>query len=149
SVLDENGTVIAVNRASRDFAASWHSADLCFDVGADYLTMCNSAPIVHGIRDVLRGRRDRFDTAYESRDAYAERWLRITVTRFLYSGRPRAVVALELLDEAVGSRADLDFEQLVAELSTTFARVPTDQIDRQIELALERIGNALELDRAT
>jgi formate hydrogenlyase transcriptional activator len=41
----------------------------------------------------------------------------------------------------------LEFERLVAELSSHFINVPFDQVDEAIRVALRRIGEALSLDR--
>ena len=40
------------------------------------------------------------------------------------------------------------FESLVGELSAAMARVPADEVDREIELWLGKISQALNLDRS-
>ena len=46
-------------------------------------------------------------------------------------------------------QGQLEFERLVADLSTQFINVPADQVDAVIREALERIGEALDIDRCT
>ena len=43
----------------------------------------------------------------------------------------------------------LEFERLVAELSTSFINLPADRVDDAIRDALRRIGEALDIDRCT
>jgi PAS domain S-box-containing protein len=43
----------------------------------------------------------------------------------------------------------IEFEQLVASLSTEFINLPADAVDAAIRTALQRIGESLELDRCT
>jgi formate hydrogenlyase transcriptional activator len=43
----------------------------------------------------------------------------------------------------------LEFERLVAELSASFINLPADRVDDAIRDALQRIGEALDLDRCT
>ena len=54
------------------------------------------------------------------------------------------VVLIDLTD-----RQRLHFEALLADLSARFVHVPADQVDRLIEEAQRRIGEALGLDRST
>jgi PAS domain S-box-containing protein len=45
--------------------------------------------------------------------------------------------------------AQLEFERLVAEVSTQFINLPVDRVDDAVRDALRRIGEALDLDRCT
>jgi PAS domain S-box-containing protein len=60
------------------------------------------------------------------------------------SARPEVQKASILAVEA-----QLEFEQLVAELSAKFINLPADQVDDAMRDALRRIGEALHLDRCT
>lgn len=54
------------------------------------------------------------------------------------------------IDRPAGSVGDrLEFEMLLSELSTTFINVPHDQIDSEIEHALERLVKLLGFERAS
>lgn len=109
-VLDENGTIIAVNRAWRRFAEANapgaggnrindFSRSAC--EGANYLGVCDSAadPVLHegakfgaGIRAVLRGERDDFSMEYSCHSPTERRWFIGRATRFIMDGSPRVVV---------------------------------------------------------
>ena len=58
-----------------------------------------------------------------------------------------------MIREEDALRAELEerlrFEGLLADLSARFVHVPADQVDRMIEEAQQRIGQALGLDRST
>jgi signal transduction histidine kinase len=155
AVLDEEGKIIAVNRAWCRFADTNGFAFPNHGLETNYLRVCDAAELIEsarraaeGIRDVLGGRRDRFELSFQSRDADAERWNRMTVTRVIGSPAQLAIVAHELIDEVVGSRTILDFEDLIADLAAALVRVPTDELDSELERWLERVVVALDIDRA-
>ena len=103
-VLDEAGTIIAVNRAWRLFAESNGGAGsgrTCFGNGANYLTVCDRATgadaveaneVAAGIRAVLEGKRERYSTEYPCHSPGEQRWFIARVTRFLSHGMPRILV---------------------------------------------------------
>ena len=104
AVIDENGTVIAVNRPWRAFADSNPPVTTNVSEGADYLAVCDSATgedrdlartFGDGIRSVLRGERDRFSLDYPCHSPDEKRWFTGTVTRFIGPGPLRAVIAHE------------------------------------------------------
>jgi PAS domain S-box-containing protein len=72
AILDENGTILAVNKVWRDFALA-NAAKANAGAGANYLTICDtasgprceeSAAVAHGIRAVLRGEQKKFSLEY-------------------------------------------------------------------------------------
>ncbi len=152
AALDESGKIVAANRAwlqSQDVNGFAVTAP---GLGADYFKICELAPssdarrAASGIRQVLRGQH-RFALEYSGgRSESGDRW-RMTVTRFADDGRVGAIVAHSRLEE-IGSDASC-FEDLLADLSATFVRIAVDQIDREIEHWLGRIGLTLDVDRAS
>lgn len=72
AVLDEDGTIIAVNQAWRDFAAAAGYPGADHGVGTNYLAICERSAgeepaafrTVRGLRDVMAGRRRTFRTEY-------------------------------------------------------------------------------------
>ena len=62
---------------------------------------------------------------------------------------PTERVQIAGLNGATHGPPPLEFERLVAELSMRFINLPADQGDEAIRDALRRIGEALDLDRAT
>jgi signal transduction histidine kinase/PAS domain-containing protein len=154
AVLDKGGTIVGVNRAWCRFADINALSLPDHGLGADYLRVCDAAGSIEsacaagdGIRQVLSGRQDRFQLRFQTSDADAERWNRMTVTGVDSAPEKLAVVAHEIIDEVVGSRAILDFEDLAAELSAAFVRTPADQVDGELDYWLERIVRALDIDR--
>jgi len=109
-VLDETGTVIAVNRTWMEFGqanqklnsggvSSFGSCN--FGVGANYLAACDlaqgpeaaeAAEFAAGIRSVLRGDSLRHTLEYRYESPGEERWFLATATPFSFNGHPRVVV---------------------------------------------------------
>ncbi|MGD0095557.1 MAG: PAS domain S-box protein [Terracidiphilus sp.] len=111
-VLDEAGTIIAVNRAWKEFgkakrpvscgaildADAWEDS---IGKGANYLSVCNwsdgeeateAAEFADAIRAVLNGEREECSKEYPCHSPNTQRWFLCRVTRFISNGLPRAVV---------------------------------------------------------
>ncbi|MDQ5826880.1 MAG: PAS domain S-box protein [Chloroflexota bacterium] len=108
AIIDESGTIVAVNKAWRDFARENGVAGQNYAEGANYLRACNSAtgeyseeaaPFAEGIRSVLSGRRERFELEYPCHSPSERRWFIARVTPFAAGGPPRAVIAHENITE--------------------------------------------------
>ena len=94
AVLDSQGIITAVNAPWRRFAeasaAEEGRAALPTDVGSDYLAVASREGMPDdkaaepaacaGIRDVLEGRRARFELEYSCHSPRLERWFRMSVT---------------------------------------------------------------------
>lgn len=108
AILDERGTVIAVNRAWKRFAESNGAPPGDYGIGSNYVEVCRSATgdaasgardVAEGLVDVLEGRRERFYLRYPCHGPDENRWFQIRVNRFLLAGVPRVVVAHENITE--------------------------------------------------
>jgi PAS domain S-box-containing protein len=108
AIIDETGTIVAVNKAWRDFARANGAAARKYAEGANYLRVCDSAagayseeaaPFADGIRSVLSGQRDKFELEYPCHSPSEQRWYIGRVTQFAADGPPRAVVAHENITE--------------------------------------------------
>ncbi|MBN1286540.1 MAG: PAS domain S-box protein [Anaerolineae bacterium] len=104
AILDETGTIIAVNAAWRSFGAANGLDWPVGGVGANYLTVCDDAAgerseeapaVAQGIRDVLAGRHVQAAFEYPCHGPHEKRWFVMRITRFEYDGLPRVVVAHE------------------------------------------------------
>jgi PAS domain S-box-containing protein len=104
AIIDETGTIVAVNKAWRDFARANGAAAQNYAEGANYLRACDSAagahseeaaPFAEGIRSVLSGRLEKFELEYPCHSPSERRWYIGRVTQFAADGPPRAVVAHE------------------------------------------------------
>ena len=103
AVLDEQGVILMVNRAWRDFGRSNSDglANLC--EGANYLATCEatkgpgseqSRAFGAGMRGLLAGELDVFSLEYPCHAPDEQRWFIGTITRFLgKDGAPRLVVS--------------------------------------------------------
>lgn len=111
-VLDETGTIIAVNQAWSDFAEANRPKDgseaLEEDAwrnrigqGSNYLEVCRrsegefaieAVEFAEGIEKVLKGKQKLYSREYSCHSPDAQRWFLGRVTRFFSSGIPRAVV---------------------------------------------------------
>jgi PAS domain S-box-containing protein len=108
AIIDETGTIVAVNKAWRDFARANGAAAQNYAEGANYLRTCDSAvgahseeaaPFAEGIRSVLSGQREKFELEYPCHSPSKQRWYIGRVTQFAADGQPRAVVAHENITE--------------------------------------------------
>ncbi|MFI5336536.1 MAG: PAS domain S-box protein [Opitutales bacterium] len=88
-VLDEQGTILSVNRAWREFAEA--GADGARPgVGAAYLEACG---VAREIRAVLRGELPGYTWDYPCHSSEPPRWFEASATRIEGSEPPRVVVA--------------------------------------------------------
>lgn len=101
AVLDERGTVVAVNRAWRDFAAANASTTRGLLEGANYFDACESAEgegaeyaarFADGLRAIISGGLDEFTLEYPCHAPARLRWFVARATRFELDGAVRAVV---------------------------------------------------------
>lgn len=106
AILDEDGTIVAVNNAWRDFAEK-NGARSNVGEGASYLAICDSVPndlaeartFAQGIRAVLSGEIERFEMEYGCHSPDEKRWFVGRVTRFHGDGPVSVVVAHEDVTE--------------------------------------------------
>jgi PAS domain S-box-containing protein len=108
AILDEAGTIVAVNKSWREFAESNGLVGDNYSEGANYLEVCDSAtgayseeaaPFAEGIRSVLSGQRKKFELEYPCHSPSEQRWFIGRVTPFAAGGPPQAVVAHEDITE--------------------------------------------------
>jgi PAS domain S-box-containing protein len=159
AVLDETGTIIAVNQAWRSFADRMGFAGKQHGVGMNYLTICESgadssedaARTAEALRDILDGRRTTFRMEYPCLSPDGPRWFQLRINRPEPSNVPRIVVAHEDITEV--KRAQEHLSQLSARLiqiqdeeRRTIARELHDTTAQNllaINLNMLRLGDAL------
>jgi nitrogen fixation/metabolism regulation signal transduction histidine kinase len=90
AVLDQAGTIIAVNKAWRQFAAENGGTDEATGVGVNYLDVCYAArgadayagtQVADGVKRVLDGSEDVFKFEYPCHSATKTRWFLLHVSR--------------------------------------------------------------------
>jgi PAS domain S-box-containing protein len=103
-VLDERGTILAVNSAWREFAAANDGVPLRVNVGVNYLAVCEQfvgrvpdevASFATGLRAVLNQTADFFELEYPCHSPVEQRWFLAKVSRFRDGATLRVVVAHE------------------------------------------------------
>lgn len=101
-VLDEAGTIVAVNRGWRDFAAVNGVDPDKVSEGASYLAVCEAATgaartsaeaITAGIRGVTSGAMEHFDLEYDCHSPEQQRWFIASVNRLWAGQIPRVVIS--------------------------------------------------------
>jgi PAS domain S-box-containing protein len=104
AILDEQGTVVAINAAWRQFARQNSFLGSNYGIGANYLALCESAVgecaaeasgVAKGIRTVMAGQCSEFLLEYSCHSPHEQRWFMVRVTRFGGGGPARVVVAHE------------------------------------------------------
>jgi PAS domain S-box-containing protein len=104
-VLAENGNILNVNQAWRDFADANPPAPANYCIGMNYLDVCDRAeglnsaeaiPFAAGLRAVIKGDIEQFTMEYPCNDPNKEnRWFSAQITQFAAGNPQRIVVAHE------------------------------------------------------
>jgi diguanylate cyclase (GGDEF)-like protein len=91
AILNDDGTIIAVNATWNNFATSNGLAEKFCGPGANYLRSCDQATgdcseeakiVADGIRDVIANRREYFYLEYPCHSPTEQRWFSVRITRF-------------------------------------------------------------------
>jgi PAS domain S-box-containing protein len=96
AILDEHGTIIAVNTAWRRFATS-EGGDSDY-VGANYIAVCQAATdplgsvVARGLGEILTGGRQELKLNYACHSPSKQRWFLLSATRYAGPGPLRVVV---------------------------------------------------------
>ncbi len=143
AILDEQGTIITVNKAWRDFATANSSAPSLLCEGINYLEACDRAKghgsqeaeaYSEGIRAVMNGTLIEFSLEYPCHSPDRQSWFNGRVSRFSGEGPTRIVIAheniteLKLAEHAIQRLAQYD----------TLTNLPNRM------LLLDRLGQVLE-----
>jgi PAS domain S-box-containing protein len=122
AILDESGTIIAVNIDWRR-VAEVHGIDADrVSEGVNYLAVCDAASgadaatsteMAAGIRSVMQGVRSNFELEYRCDSATQKRWFLCRVSRFAGEGATRVVVAHQ--DITRSKQAEHKLQDLLAE----------------------------------
>ncbi len=140
-VLDQQGVIVKVNRAWREFAAANGSRPEDCSEGYNYLAACEQAwtgcasPMVQDsgdfafkLRQVLAGRLHGFEMEYACPSPAEPRWFLVRVSRVADSDPPRIVIAhdsvteLKLVQEAL-RRQEAELRDLAASIPGALFRL--------------------------
>ena len=127
-VVDEDGMILMVNRAWREFAAANPPVPVDYCEGCNYLKVCDQAcgrhtsaetdSFAQGLDAVLRGDEEAFQMIYPCSSDTEPRWFQVSVTRFQENGRRRAVIAHENITEHVLAEHNLARAKEAAEAAS-------------------------------
>jgi signal transduction histidine kinase/PAS domain-containing protein len=159
AVLDQGGTILAVNEAWERFrSADNEGVPAGIGVGVNYLEVCRHAAVLDvyaqqamdGIQAVLDGTLETFECEYPCPTPTKMRWFAVTVTPL--QGCHGAVVShaeITRQKQTEGEiRERLQFEQLVAKISSRLIYLPASEIHGAIEWALWLVSGFLGADYA-
>jgi len=120
AILDETGTILAVNHAWHTFASCNAVVTATMLEGANYLAVCDRATGLHaveagvvaaGLRELSTGHRKYFTLEYSCHAPNEPRWFMLRATRFAGDGPIRIVVA----HENITARKLAEMERITAE----------------------------------
>ncbi len=121
AILDEQGTIIAVNAAWRRFASANRLTMPAAGVGENYLHLCEAAvgeaaeeahAVAAGIRRIMAREQEEFALEYPCHSPAEQRWFIVRVTRFQGEGPVDVVVAHEDITDR--KRAEEAHERLAS-----------------------------------
>jgi CheY-like chemotaxis protein len=110
AVLDQEGKILAVNRAWQTFSKTNGGSDSSCGVGGNYITACERASgdeadeawnVVQGVRKVMAGEIAEFHREYPCHSPEERRWFTLRVTPFVGEGPVRVLVTHENITERI------------------------------------------------
>lgn len=132
AVLDENGTIIAVNEEWKRFARENGGDDQAFYVGTNYLAICESASdcnnsevakeVSTGIHDLLSGERREIEVEYPCHSPDRQRWFVARITRFSHESDNYLVIVHE--DITARKLAEITLQETETTLSRVLESLP-------------------------
>ncbi|MCS6828908.1 MAG: response regulator [Caldilinea sp.] len=110
AIVDQDGVILTVNKAWRDFATSNRASFNCVCEGTNYLAACDAAAgagdqdaatFAASLRAVLAGEMESAEHMYACHSPEERRWFLGRITRFPGEGPLRAIVAHENITQRV------------------------------------------------
>ncbi|HWN94437.1 MAG TPA: ATP-binding protein, partial [Methylomirabilota bacterium] len=131
------GTILAINKAWREFAREKHPTDRGF-VSANYFVRCSASQenggaltkFADGVNQVLRGERTEFSMEYPCQARGEEKWFHGKVTRFESKGPVRVVIAHEEISQRV--RLEREIVEVSAREQQRFGQELHDGLSQQL-----------------
>ncbi|WP_170942385.1 PAS domain-containing protein [Noviherbaspirillum denitrificans] len=146
AVLDASGTILAVNKAWREFASDNGGSRQAVSEGANYLAVCNQAALRGDalaeavgslLRAVAANERDNVSTEYPCHGPGTLRWFSLNITRFGGDGPVRIVASHEEI--TTRKLAEIALRESEARFKSISANIPG------MVFQLRRQGNVFAL----
>ena len=154
-VLDENASIVTVNKAWREFAVANSGDSGAVNEGANYLAVCDAAAsrehgsalaVANGIRDVLAGKQKSFVLEYECSTPTQVRWYEVTVSRFPGDGPVRLVVVHDNITRRKElATAQREASQRLQRLAAHLESVREEQSTRIAREVHDELGGTLTM----
>ena len=149
AILDGDGTILAVNRAWREFAVACGLPRGTDFVGQNYVDLCEQSyegsPAAEGLRKLLKGARREFYLEYPCHGKDVERWFGMRATPLDDAAPAEIIVAHEnITDRKIAERslrqAQVELESRVKERTEELA-----QANRELFAQMEerRVNDAI------
>jgi PAS domain S-box-containing protein len=159
AIIDQDGTILAVNQAWRDFSAENGGDAEETNEGANYFLVSDHAtgensgegkPFANGIRAVRSGWIDKFEMEYPCPSKERERWFVGRVTRFPSAKHGRLVIAHEDISERKFSEQALRraHTQLTTMLEISQTVVSTLDLNALLDLILTKLVSVIRYSAA-
>jgi transcriptional regulator with PAS, ATPase and Fis domain len=158
AILDQDGTIIAVNGAWRRFADENALAVPNYALQTNYLATCDrsatrseqTARVVGGIRDVLAARKSAFFAEYDCHSSSEQRWFQMRVCPFREGGSLRLIIAHQPITEI--KRTQFELQHALDELAQLKNQLEAENLYLQEEIKSshdfeEIIGKSQQLHR--
>lgn len=116
AILDENGTIIAVNQHWKNFTPVNPLVGTAAPEGANYLALCEAATgenaeyalaFAAGIRSVLSETKELFSLEFSCKSGETQRWYLGRVSRFTVNGRARIMVVQKNITDLKDAERDI------------------------------------------
>ena len=159
AVLDHSGTIVAVNRAWREFAAANGARSADVAEGTNYLATCSvttgedaetARTLATGVRDVFAGQREFLELEYPCHSPDQRRWFIARVTPL--NGDDQRLVLVAHVDITKRKLAEKAVRDLADRLRVVSRRVVEVQeaerlhIARELHEELGQVLSAINLD---
>lgn len=149
-VLDEDGTIITVNKSWDDFASDNNAVLLKVGVGSNYLAACEATQgddratavqVANGIRAVMSGSVDMFELEYACHSPQENRWYMERITPLPASGAGNRKVVVSHVNITARKLAEALLTQKTAELAQFF------ELELELLCIADMDGNFLRVNK--
>ena len=146
AILDEDGVILEVNSAWRQFADENGLRDPSYGIGTNYLAVCEAAmvddaqAVARGIRQVMGLAANEFCLEYPCHGPAERRWYIVRVSRFEWYGHVRLIVAHQNVTEL--KRVQIELAESKARIQAILDNVVDGIITTDREGVIETLNPA-------